>query len=255
MGFCRHLLESELQVRKNKNAQYSLRAFARDLGIGTTSLSDVLADKRKLSAKNIQKIGESLELNEKELQKIFEELREFNRLISPEEEVKNTITDQDFSLISDWYYFAILNLAKVENTQGEAKEISYRLGLDIHISEMALLKLIKMELISIEDGYLKRTSKPLTTSYDTPSEAIVTHHKGKLALASKALDHTDLKDREFGSKTLAINPKKLEKAKLLLRKSLLKVEKILETGELTEVYTLNHQLFPLRDWSQKNEHL
>ena len=54
------LLKDELQKRKEKNRSYSLRAFARDLGIGATSLSDLFNGKRKLSPKNVTKVMDKL---------------------------------------------------------------------------------------------------------------------------------------------------------------------------------------------------
>lgn len=56
----RDLLLDLLAQRKQKNPSYSMRAFARDLKISTTTLFDVLAGKRRLSQKNLQKLRQSI---------------------------------------------------------------------------------------------------------------------------------------------------------------------------------------------------
>ncbi len=63
---CKKILETEFEKRKKLNTIYSIRAFARDLGIGKTTISDVLAGKRKLSRANSKKLFESLSITENE---------------------------------------------------------------------------------------------------------------------------------------------------------------------------------------------
>ena len=46
---CRSILEWELQRRRSHNSRYSLRAFARDLRLSPSYLSEVLAGKHHLS--------------------------------------------------------------------------------------------------------------------------------------------------------------------------------------------------------------
>ena len=47
----RDFLSRELLLRKTSRSSYSKRAFARDLGINATTLTEFLAKKRELSAK------------------------------------------------------------------------------------------------------------------------------------------------------------------------------------------------------------
>jgi hypothetical protein len=52
----RSFLVEEFKKRKGFKAQYSKRAFSRDLGLSTTSLNGFLSGKRDLSLSNIEKI-------------------------------------------------------------------------------------------------------------------------------------------------------------------------------------------------------
>ncbi len=49
-------LEGELEIKKKFNSSYSKNAFARDLGIASTTLKSFLQGKRELSFKNLKSI-------------------------------------------------------------------------------------------------------------------------------------------------------------------------------------------------------
>lgn len=68
-------LVDELLERKTRNAGYSIRAFARDLGVNKSSLADVLAGKQHLSARSAQKVAEVLEWSPTRTRKMLLELR------------------------------------------------------------------------------------------------------------------------------------------------------------------------------------
>ena len=250
-GVARHpinnLLKQELADRKAKNPSYSLRAFARDLGIGATSLSDVLAEKRVLSKTNIHKISERLELSPLQKEQLFQTS---SRTLDWENVERLELKEDTFRLIADWHYLAILNLAKTKNCRAEAQWLAQRLGISQVEAQTALDRLLRLKLVSVFRGKLKRTAKPLTTSREIPSEAVRRHHRGNLKLAEKTLDEVPVELREFSSTTVATNPANLKKAKDYLMKAKHRVAAILDTGEPTEVYTLSFQLFPLTESSK-----
>lgn len=57
--------------RKDKNPRYSLRAFARSLGVSSGQLSEILSGKRPLSHKLARRIAIALALTEEESQKLI----------------------------------------------------------------------------------------------------------------------------------------------------------------------------------------
>lgn len=237
----RTLLLAELDLRRKRNSLYSLRAFARDLGLGVGSLSEVLAGKRELSKSNLMKVLPNLNLSKEELESL---LKRDETPRTPVEEHQLLLEDQ-FKLIADWYYLAILNLAKIKNNKSSAAWISDRLGIDNYLAIEALERLQRLGLLKIEKSKLVRTSKPLTTSADLPSTAIRKHHSQNLALAEKTLHSVPVDLREFGSVTMPVNLKNLPKVKALLLKTRKKAADLLEDNNTTEVYTLSFQLFPL----------
>jgi uncharacterized protein (TIGR02147 family) len=72
MPFYSTYLAEELNRRKRRNNCYSLRAFARSLGIDPAILSRAIAGKRSLSAKTIRKIIYKLNLTELEMKMFVE---------------------------------------------------------------------------------------------------------------------------------------------------------------------------------------
>src|SRR5690242_4562906 len=59
----RSLLQQELIERCRKNPSYSLRSFARALGVQAPTLSHLLRGKRPLTPKQIRKLGQALALS------------------------------------------------------------------------------------------------------------------------------------------------------------------------------------------------
>ncbi len=243
-NYCREILKQELSDRKRKNSMYSLRAFARDLGIGSTSLSDALANKRKISKRNIQKIANKLALTPAQVDLIINETKE-NYVKNGEEVERLQVEEDTFRLISDWYYLAILNLSKISDNQSDHKWVANRLGISELEAENAISRLLRIGLLKISDNKLIRTSLPISTTRNIPSSAIQKHHKNNLELAEKSLEQDNVHVREFSSVTMAINLEKLPEAKEILMKAKRKVSKLLESGDPKEVYVLSFQVFPL----------
>ena len=64
-NYCGVFLKSELQIRKDKNSLFSLRAFSRFLGVSPTALSQCMNHKRNLSRANIEKFCRVLGIDER----------------------------------------------------------------------------------------------------------------------------------------------------------------------------------------------
>jgi plasmid maintenance system antidote protein VapI len=55
------LVSKEYQKRKNQNPRYSLRAFARDIGLNSGTLSSILKGRRKLPAHLFNDLSQKIE--------------------------------------------------------------------------------------------------------------------------------------------------------------------------------------------------
>lgn len=232
------LLIDELEKRRKKNPAYSLRAFARDLGISKTSLSDVINSRRKFSQQNIRILGERFNLSDTHMTDLSSD-------IPSDDTERDVIGTDELSFIEDWHFLAILNLGKIKGAKCDASWVSERLGIPVEVAQASLDVLLKQELIENNDGYLLRKSKPLTTALDIPSASIVEHHQQSINKSLAALEDVEVECRDYTAVTYAFDLSKMQEAKKCILDFHRRLGKLVETDEAKEVYRLNIHLFPL----------
>lgn len=238
------ILEREFLFRKSKNPQFSLRAFAKYLGVGKTVLSDTLALRRHPSRRNCIKIGERLGLSPREIRTLISKSNFDRSEPLNDSDFLNLDTDT-FHVISDWFYFAILNLAKLKGNRSDPFWVGRRLGISPIQARLAVNTLKRLGLIDVRGTRLVRTSKPILTKTDVPSSALRAHQKQNLTLAEASIDRDPVDMREFSSVTMPVNTLRLKEVKRRILEFKEDIASELEAGECTEVYTLAVQLFPL----------
>ncbi len=237
-------LMDQFSQKKVRNPSYSLRAFARDLGISPTCLSEVLAKKRDLSKKNVLRVSDRLALTPRQTNSLLAQagLKADKQL---EKEEFFQLSEDTFAVISDWYYFAIIDLCKMKIQSAGATDIAKRLGISKLEAKNAIARLKRLELIEEKNGSLTATSTTLSTTRDIPSSAIRKYHKQNLNLAEKSIDVDPVGLREFSSITIPADLSRLKEAKDMIMDFKRKLARFLETNNSAEVYTWAIQLFPV----------
>lgn len=233
-----NILREELALRQTRNRSYSLRAFSRDLGVSAASLSECLNGRRQLSVKNLNSIAKHLGYQPGDLGVHI-------RASNSQQQGQDVLRDDEFKLISNWYYIAIMNLAKLKTCRADARWIAMHLNLDIDVVRIATERLIRLKYIKSQNGRLIRTRRNLRTTFDVPSEAIRSYHRQALDNAKQALQDLPPSEREFISLTAAVNSTHTANAKELIRKFVNELNLSMQKGVHDEVYTLNVQLFPI----------
>lgn len=236
----RLLLLKELTARKNRNPSYSLRAFARDLGVSPAALSQYLARKRELSKKNRQSVIEKMRLSPTEQESLWISAR-------PNSTVKTTygqIAEDTFRIISDWVSLATLNLAHLKSNKADAGWIAKRLGIPSNEAKDTLNRLVRVGLLEIKSGKMHRTTQSFATTTDIPSEAIKRFHLGVIRKAEQALLDLPVDKRDITAITMPTDPLRLEEAKKILVKTRRQIADLVSKGEPSEVYVLAMQFFP-----------
>src|SRR5690606_19032961 len=87
---------------------YSLRAFANSLSVDPSFLSKLIKGKRNLTPEMIAHMGKSLPLDEGEVKK-FQNLE----IKTVDSKNFNHIDFKDFQIISEWHFYAILELVNL----------------------------------------------------------------------------------------------------------------------------------------------
>src|ERR1700736_3751669 len=94
-------LQRELEARTRRNARYSLRSFARSLGIDASELSKVLRGRRPIGPRLVATLGERLGCSAREI-----------AAFAPG--AYRQIPIDTFSDVADWYHLAILERTSVK---------------------------------------------------------------------------------------------------------------------------------------------
>lgn len=247
----RTILLTELARRKRANPVYSLRAFARNLGMSPAHLSLVLNGKKRLTPRLARESAERLSLSPDERSRFLASTVPGLEFEDRKEDSERLLSEDEFKLISDWYHLAILSLAKTKKNIANPRLIGKNLGVDPILIKEALARLIRLGFLEIKNNKLVLTTAPLRTSTDVPSEAIRRYHRQTLNLALTKIDTVPVAKREFSAITMAVDVEKLPKAKLMIESFKRKLCKELETSSAQDVFTLSIQLFPLTDYTEE----
>lgn len=256
----RDFLNDELSRRTKVHARYSQRAFARDLGLSPGELSEVLGGRRPLSAKAAMKIAASLHLNPAETRHLlFLVQLEKNRgteteALLTDPDLENLQLSQDrFSVVADWYCFAILNLAEVEGFSWNENWIAKRLGISVSSVRVAIRRLQRVGLLVRRNGKLVVDGEFVLSPEGIPSRAVRTYHQQMLKLALRALEVQSVEERHFEGVGIALDPEKLPALKREVSEFMDRVVKKYASGRRRrEVYHMESCLFRLTQKEQSD---
>jgi uncharacterized protein (TIGR02147 family) len=241
-------LMSELADKRASNPRYSLRLFATKLGFSPGRMSEYVSGKRQLSRKQAIKIAEKLSYSP-------QRTRDFLNCVDSDgffwstavnsEPVYRKLNADTFSVVADWYHFAILSLMDLDDFQANEEWISSRIGVPKRTVSMAVERLFNVGLIKINNRKWMKVETDHSTTQDVPSAALRISHKQSLHQAAEALDSVSVLLRDISSITMAVNPDTIGDAKKMIKKFRRQLSFLMESGKKTEVYNLNIQLVPV----------
>lgn len=244
------LLKAELRNRAKKNPSYSLRSFAKYLGISSSYLSKILNETRPLTNRMQLRFSETLGLSPK----IMESLIADNAL--NKQSLFNFISEGEFEVISEWYHFAILELVEIRKFKEDPAWIGKRLGIDQHLAAEALDRLMRLH-------FLKRNSRDritLSRANNTTLGAKLScsaHQLQQTQFLHKAIDAmklTPIEKRSQTSLTIAIPQNKLPLATEMINNFRREFNRVMsDSVSKDEVYQLVLSFFPLTKTIQKGE--
>lgn len=237
------ILLAKLEEAKVRNPRLSLRAFAQRLGVSSGALSEILAGKRAFTAPLKKKIADKLMLSPQETVDFFrEDLPE--RMHAGKDE-RLTLSQDQFHLISDWWYFALLSLLKTRDFRNSTKWMAKRLGLAATTIGEAWERLCRLGYVERKGGQVVTRQPFMKTTDGMLDLSIRKSHLEDLKLIEHVLHEVPLELRDNTSVTFVLDKKDLPKAKEMIRifqqQFLKQVAK--EPGD--EVYKLSVSLFPL----------
>lgn len=274
----RKYLSEEYARRKASEYGFSYRSFARRAGSsGSNYLKLVTEGQRNLTPEMAHRFAEALGLDG-ESRTFFCDLVAFNQATTNAERERCyaslrryrafrrvfRLDDAHAQYHSEWYFPAIRELCATDGFQSDPAWIARKLRPRISVREAkaALKVLLELDLIKIdEEGNYAQTEILVATGDDQAlGHHIVNYHRKMMERASASIDEVSREEREIGSLTLAVSPRRAAEIKQRLyefRQELLQSSLEVNNGETqecgstdnsdacTEVIQINFQLFPL----------
>ncbi len=240
-------LQEELVRRCKKNSRFSVRAFARLLGVENSALSKILAGKRKLTPPMIFRLGKKLGLGPQEISQFV--IQPHLENVDTEDASFHQLTLDQFALISDWYHYAIHELVKIKECESNSRWIAKKLGITDAESSIAIERLLRLGYLEkSKAGKLINKSGPLTTMGNQFTDvAFRKLQKQILEKALSALEETPMEKRSQTSMTMAISTTRLPDAINKIKKFRRELSQFLEDDQnnLDAVYHLGISLYPV----------
>lgn len=237
-------LHDTFRKKRNKNSRYSLRAFARDLGLPASQLSEILSGKSVPGSIVSRNIVESLKLGKREKLTIESMITE-HRKLQKEYRGARELQEDELVLISEWQHYAIFCMMSLDVFKSNPDWIAARLGLKKETVTQALSRLQRLGLLKIVNDRFVPVHKRITTTNDIPSQVLRKSHAETLEHAIQSLSRDRVEVRDFSSMTFCMDMEKLPEAKRLITNFRRKMATLMESGKKEEVYNLNIQLVPI----------
>jgi transcriptional regulator with XRE-family HTH domain len=240
----RKFLQDELLRRVDRNPGYSLRAFARSLGINPASLSRILRGQRIISEDMREKLAQRLGLHPTEYQQL-----DLNDSSEPGAQAQyHQLSLDAFQVISDWYHYAILELVNTRGFKPDARWVATRLGITTSEVHAAVERLTRLGMLEVtEEGqWINASGSNTNIAADMRAAAYRKLQRQSLEMAIRALDEVPIEKRDQSTMTMSVDSRKLPEAAERITRFRRELCEFLEQGNTRDhVYQLVVSLYPL----------
>jgi uncharacterized protein (TIGR02147 family) len=237
------VLEREYQERRRRNARFSLRAFAQQLGVNVSTLSRLMRGQRSASPELIREIAERMSFDTTMVEQLL--LAEAGTRADPhayEAELKTQSLEESRDM-AGWEYLAIQALLETDEVFATHKEIADRLGIQSLKAKRCVDTLVKHQMIVFHEGRWKSTYKRVIAyRKGNPHVKKILESFADMARRSLAEDQGG-DDQSFSGMVMAVDPLKVPEAVRRIREFRNNLAKFLGTGRKSEVYRINIDLF------------
>lgn len=238
-------LHEEFTSRCQKFERYSLRTFAKHLGVSHTLLSLLMSGKRPLSSKMARILSERLELTPEKAAGLLQSSETVKKYRANNDKYE-FIDLATFNLISDWVHFAILSLIETSEFLVTPRWIAKRLCINETQAKVAFQRLIDVGLIAERSGRWRQTGKQIKIENKVSTSTTKKFQRQLLAKAAESLESDPIELRDFSSMTFAMDsqniPYAIERIRQFRRDLVAELE---ARGNKTEVYNLTVQIYPV----------
>ena len=258
------LLKDRFLKKKSKHPSFSIRAWAKSLGLSSHGpLQQILAGKRTLPKKYLPALKKSLGLNQRELD-YLSNLIDFEKSKTEEEKsifnnrmkkLRPKMSDVHILEVENYKYFEnplhsiIRTLMERKDFRPDPKWIQSTLVFKTSINEIneVINRLIDLGSIEKKGKKLIKNKRAIQNKADVPSAGVKKFHERMATIAAEEVFKQDVAEREYNSMSFNIKEDKVAEAKLRLREFvqdfISEFQANPDESELT--YQINNQFFKL----------
>lgn len=244
-GSVSDLLKIIFLEKKSRNKKFSMRAFARDIGVPPGRLSEIIAGKRNLTLSLALKFSNTYSLSTEDKKALYKLVRAQKKLRKQTILERHFIHPQDFSKICHWKYYALICLVQNSSDGATLNDLSAKMGIDQTEVQAMLTTFGKINLISLHGDRFFAPKMSTTTTQDVLDESIQRFQKDMLQFHISQMTSIPMELREVQSMILPLPKVKLKQAKAAIRKFFNDFENKFGTANTTDIYGLSVQLSPL----------
>lgn len=155
---------------------------------------------------------------------------------------------EEIKIIQDWYHYVILELTNLKDFEPSAKWISKRLSISEIEAQLALERLVKLNLlIQKENGEYTAMPGPISEfQQNFTSVALRLRQKQVLLRAIEAMDLYGFQDRDQSAVTIAMDTSLIPEVKDKIQKFRRSLANFIDkkSKNKTRVYEISISLFP-----------
>ncbi len=159
IGKFRDVLEAEFAARRARNARYSLRAFARALGVDHSTLSQILRAARPAPARQIRAWAARLGYSKEEAAAYVVAEQALDMTSARRQRQIDNWTAEALSVTTEPAHWAILRLCRQPGFKTDSRWIAAKVGVSVDAVNLALSRLFRLGLLgAAEPGKWKDLS-------------------------------------------------------------------------------------------------
>lgn len=258
----REYLRDYFIEQKQLRKQLTHRVILKKMGITSTGfLSNVIAGKKNLNKEMSMNLGRILNLAGRErrylntmvwytqVKSLEEKKKHLDRLMTVRKATLTQMSEEQFSLFSQWYYVYIRDMLCFIDFNGDYEALARRLDPPIKSeeAETAVHDLEKLGFIAKDkDGFYRPVDNLVSTGDEAHSVQLANFQLTTMDMAKRSLEKHPADKRDISFVSLTLSPDSFAQVKSevqMFRKKLLLMAHLEDKAD--RVYQCNIQLFPV----------
>jgi uncharacterized protein (TIGR02147 family) len=258
----REYLKDWLGWRKQRDARFSQRVFAKEAGLPLSSsslLPAVMKGRRNLSQNLRVQFANVFKFNERD-SRYFELLVQFNQAKGMEEKNHffsqlskfrlsraSLLEDSQMAFFSKWHYSAVRNFFGMENKVSNPIAIGNRLFPKLSGEEVgeAIKLLLELDLIKKTANGYTVTDRHIFTSKDIRAKAAKGHLEELTRMSMEVMDQVPPAARQYNALMFTISEQGFSVVKERIRSFMEELREIIDRDHSEDrIYSMTLQLFP-----------